>query len=52
MPAKKSSAKVPKKEKGTVLKKDVQVVMPNGKSKMLRAGCIYKNLPDSVLDQI
>ena len=36
----------------TFTSRDVEVVMPNGKTKVLRAGVEYKNLPESVLDQI
>ena len=36
----------------TEVKSDTKVVMPNGKTVVLHAGLIYKNLPQSVLDQI
>jgi len=50
MPAKKKAAS--KKKSGTEVKSDVQVVMPNGDTVTLHAGLVYKNLPQSVLDQI
>ena len=36
----------------TSVKSDTDVVLPNGKTKTLKAGLIYKNLPESVLTQL
>lgn len=49
MPRKKAT-KAP--DGGTTVSKDIEVVLPNGKTKTLRADVEYKNLPSSVLDQI
>ncbi len=50
MATKKKAAAKPKNE--TAISSDTQVVMPNGKTVFLHAGLTYKNLPQSVLDQI
>ena len=48
--ARKKAAAKPSNE--TPIKSDTKVVMPNGKTVVLHAGLTYKNLPQSVLDQL
>ncbi len=46
---------MPRKKKAageTTVKSDTNVVLPNGKTKTLKAGLVYRNLPQSVLEQL